>query len=410
MTPKQFAELLEGDPRKEQFARISLPINYPALKISKTLTGANEIYAFVTTQVKGYSKMQELSPSIANSKVAFENAKSKIEELVSASNPEYYSWENALRPIIRDQYTFDHPATRFIVKLENESPQYLPGALIYFSDRPLNGISDKNTFLGFLLAAEFENLGLNSLLKRSRLELEAIEKSRTAVEESTTEITASLAEYMDNASKKVKDFENTIDEITSQKSEELDKWVSNRKDHLDQLFVEATVKQTTLEDTYQSKLRLEPAAQYWNQRATALRKDGQKWICWLIVDIGISVGILISVLLMISNGTIADVFKDVGAAVKWSIVFITLVSFMAYGLRILSRLAFSSFHLARDAEEREQLAYVFLSLSKDANLDETQRNLITQSLFSRSDSGLLREESSPTMPGNIIDKVTQKAS
>ena len=64
---------------------------------------------------------------------------------------------------------------------------------------------------------------------------------------------------------------------------------------------------------------------------------------------------------------------------------------------------FSSFHLARDAEERERLTLFYLSLIKDATISQEDRNLVLQSLFSRSDTGMLKDEGSPTMPG-IFEK------
>ncbi|WP_370458218.1 DUF6161 domain-containing protein [Cellvibrio sp. KY-GH-1] len=55
----------------------------------------------------------------------------------------------------------------------------------------------------------------------------------------------------------------------------------------------------------------------------------------------------------------------------------------------------------RDAQERKLLTYLYLSLNKDNQLDQNSREIILQSLFSRSDSGLLSGDSSPTMPGGL---------
>ena len=87
---------------------------------------------------------------------------------------------------------------------------------------------------------------------------------------------------------------------------------------------------------------------------------------------------------------------------------ITLISFIAYAIRVISKLTFSSFHLVRDAEEREQLTYVYLALHKEKGIDQTERHLVMQSLFSRADTGLLKDDASPTMPGNIVDKFVTK--
>jgi len=68
---------------------------------------------------------------------------------------------------------------------------------------------------------------------------------------------------------------------------------------------------------------------------------------------------------------------------------------------------FSNFHLARDAEEREKLTYLYLALISNGQFNEDERKIVMQSLFSRSDTGLLKEDSSPTMPGvnSLFDKI-----
>lgn len=48
---------------------------------------------------------------------------------------------------------------------------------------------------------------------------------------------------------------------------------------------------------------------------------------------------------------------------------------------------------------------VYLALLKDGNIEEKNRTIILQSLFSRVDTGLLGVDRSPTMPGlDLINK------
>jgi hypothetical protein len=95
-------------------------------------------------------------------------------------------------------------------------------------------------------------------------------------------------------------------------------------------------------------------------------------------------------------------------AIKWTILYITLISFIAYCIRALTKVMFSSFHLARDCEERYTLTYFYLSLLKDTKVDEQDRQLIMQSLFSRAETGLLKDDSSPTMPNDALSKIITK--
>lgn len=67
--------------------------------------------------------------------------------------------------------------------------------------------------------------------------------------------------------------------------------------------------------------------------------------------------------------------------------------------------------MSRDAKEREQLSYYYLSLIKAKAITDRERALIINSLFSRSDTGLLKGDSAPTMATNIsdiIETVTKK--
>jgi hypothetical protein len=114
--------------------------------------------------------------------------------------------------------------------------------------------------------------------------------------------------------------------------------------------------------------------------------------------------LLVTVLFLITSGALKEMFTKTGSAVRLSILFITLISFLAYGIRTFAKLMFSSYHLSRDAEEREQLAYVYLALKKEQGIDDTERHLIMQSIFSRADSGLLKTDASPSMPGINLDK------
>lgn len=89
-------------------------------------------------------------------------------------------------------------------------------------------------------------------------------------------------------------------------------------------------------------------------------------------------------------------------AIRGIIILATIISFGAYLIRLFVKMTLSSFHLERDSEEREQLTHVYLALVNENKIDKSERDFILQSLFSRADTGLLGNDSGPTMPG--IDK------
>lgn len=77
---------------------------------------------------------------------------------------------------------------------------------------------------------------------------------------------------------------------------------------------------------------------------------------------------------------------------------------MAFCIKAITKVMFSSFHLSRDCEERYTLTYFYLSLLKESNIDAEEKKLIIQSLFSRAETGLLKEDGSPTMPNDVVGK------
>ena len=67
--------------------------------------------------------------------------------------------------------------------------------------------------------------------------------------------------------------------------------------------------------------------------------------------------------------------------------------------------SFTNMLSASDAQERHQLTYQYLSLLQANAIEEKDREIILQSLFSRADTGLLKGDSSPTMPDGFMNQI-----
>ena len=162
-------------------------------------------------------------------------------------------------------------------------------------------------------------------------------------------------------------------------------------------FLEKSKTETgKLEQIYEEKLRLEKPAEYWKKASQKFESQGRKWVRYLI---GFLVAGIISFAVFFRYWLMGQEIPVELDTVQGIVIFSTMLALFAFLVRILSRLAFSAFHLMRDAEEREQLTYLYLSLTKEKTIDQKSRNLILQALFSRSETGLLSGESGPSMPG-----------
>ena len=87
-------------------------------------------------------------------------------------------------------------------------------------------------------------------------------------------------------------------------------------------------------------------------------------------------------------------------AIRGCLMLIVMTSVAGYLLHVFTKLAMSSFHLARDYRERFQLTRVYLALMKSGDIkgDQQSKTIVMQSLFSRSDTGLLKGDNAMKLP------------
>jgi hypothetical protein len=158
--------------------------------------------------------------------------------------------------------------------------------------------------------------------------------------------------------------------------------------------------------SHNEQLEFEVPLRTWIKASEGYNKKG---VAFLRLLIGLTVFscLALVVLLLQTPDTVLLMFSgaDKSAAIRWSFTFFILIGFLAYTLRAVVRAMFSSFHLARDADERALLTKYYLGLIRKGALEPNDRAIIMQSLFSRSDTGLLKDDGSPTMAGDLIAKM-----
>jgi hypothetical protein len=258
------------------------------------------------------------------------------------------------------------------------------------------------------MAYEFTLKDHTKILERRNSEKASIGKIRSDFSNYLNESETQIVDYIKRTNNEFNDYSAKIDEMKSSKEKLFEEWFSASKETFSQFDTNSNNKVGDLEKAYEALLSLKKPADYWKKRATVLKKEGQGFLKWLVGLVLFGCITLYLLLWLTPEGMLLSFIKGQASAIKWSIVYITFISLLAFGIKAISKVMFSSFHLARDAEEREQLTYVYLAMIKDAAIDEKDRSLIMQSLFSRSDTGLLKEDSSPTMPGGIVDKIIQR--
>lgn len=206
-----------------------------------------------------------------------------------------------------------------------------------------------------------------------------------------------------------REVENVKERLTNH-IEDSDKWFKDKTDSYNKYVNEKNEILAGLEKLYQEKLRLEAPATYWNIFRKKYQHSGIIWIalCGLVGSL-----IAIACLYLLNNLPDQLFIGDrisVENTIKWTILLALLFSTGFYLFRLFMKLGLSSFHLSRDANERLQLTYQYLSLLKENAVDEKHKEIIMQSLFSRADTGLLKGDSGPTMPDSLINQILKNIS
>ena len=287
-------------------------------------------------------------------------------------------------------------------------PDSFPSAYNFITGDVNRAFDDKDNIIGTLLAYEFSLKDNSQISERKSSERVSLSRIRNEFHKHLSDAETNFNDFLRKTNEKYDEYSLIINQTKESKETLFNDWFKSANDAFILFDEQANQKMKDLERTYEEHLRLKKPADYWNKRAVVLKAEGFRFIYWLVGLVLFGCTTLYMLLWLTPEGMLLSFIKGQGNAIKWSIVYITFISLLVFGIKAIAKAMFSAFHLSRDAEEREQLTYVYLALIKEAAVDEKDKSLIMQSLFSRSDTGLLKEDSAPTMPGNFADKIIHR--
>jgi len=418
MDIKSFRKLVVDSPIKDKLNSLEATLNYPILNTTKQFKGIQSIYKFILDQVIGWNEVDKIPIYLSPSKTHFEKLKVKIIQLsdyFNETNQNHFdnNWRAFLSEFTKDRNSNNHynflidcPETDFILKVNKQNAKGIQGAIDFIIGSNLNINGNKDYFVGVLYGYEFRNQNDSEILQRRNNEKVSLSKVRDKYNEYIIEAEQQLNGYLSDVQNNLTEHFSNVDKLKTDKNKNFEDWFNGVQKGFDVFFKNSSDSIKNNEDLYREKLRLEAPAKYWKDRAEKLKKEGDKHLNWLIWISVIAASLLFTLLILLGTEYFNESFNNNVKGIKWSIILITIVSLLAFSIKILSKMTFSAFHLSRDAEEREQLTHFYLALKKDTTIEPEERQLILQSLFSRADTGLLKEDSSPTMPTSIVEKFT----
>lgn len=232
---------------------------------------------------------------------------------------------------------------------------------------------------------------------------ENLENITKIVEELAQQTTEATALAKENEEKSERYFAG----ISLEKKSKFTEWNKDFKakenrweTKIDNLISEKNTVFNELENTYQEKLKLEAPVKLWEG---IMKRNFRKAVCFGVATILLMLATFYSVYHM--YGVWAKMTETLEshpwlAFSKGAVLTGTVIGLFVYAIKTTSKLLMSSLHLYSDAEERKALTYAYLSMVQDGKLDsESDRQIILQSLFSRTDTGLHSESSGPIIPG-----------
>lgn len=411
MELKELTELIAKSEYKEQLEKIALTINF--YDGDKTINGLYDLYKLIQEEKLAWSSLaipRDSATRLRDSEELFTRLGSAIDDFIMSltdvtnKSEVRTKWNNVYQNSYVHSYNNQvfsgtDATTHFLVSLEKNKPDnnFVSGALQIV-------LNENSKLKGSMLAYEFL-MKDSELPQRIDKERKSLNKIKSNYEKKLSEANTHLVEHISQSEAKVNEFATKIDELVNTKTTDFDSWDGENKESYNTWIEESTNKIKELEELYTEKLRLEAPATYWQKRASKMSERGNYSLLALVFLVIIGAIIVITVFVNSPANVLPNIAKGDSNAVRWLLVSVTAISLITYGIRSLAKVMYSFYHLARDAEEREQLTHLYLALMKDDKVDKEDRSIVLQSLFSRADTGLLKDVSAPTMPGIAVDKL-----
>ena len=277
-----------------------------------------------------------------------------------------------------------------ILKYIDKSNHFISGFRMGMLIKSTDSITaTPDTFQGFYAAMIFRN-AFEYYAQTSK-------ENILTFENNIEEASKSFSELNQNYTKAFLNQEKRLELFANQTNDHFAKFAEKSETQ----FKDANVRLEKMEELYREKLRLEAPAKYWSKLKTNYSIKGYIWLGISVLCAIVIVKFLL--VLLLNDYTILSPDVHWIENFKNSAIITILASIGIYLIRLTTKLALSSYHLSDDARERENLSYFYLALIEKGAVTDKERALVLNALFSRSDTGLLKGDSAPSMPSNITD-------
>ena len=292
----------------------------------------------------------------------------------------------------------DHPYIRPFVEYHIEHGKEVAAAFINYAVKSGVSLETVPKFLGTMLA--YECLHPDPIRENRRDgERRSLEGLRDLLQAETERLQQWGTDTRGEANKWLKAAQSKAEQLQSENKKKGEKQIVDQGMKFDRQMKSWKQEKEDLDSLYAEVLRWREPAKHWKNAAAEHKCQGLIAISVLFLMIVAGLGLLGFLIYGWLQGQKIGVDLDTLHGV---VFFGSIMAVYGFFIRVLSRLAFSSFHLMRDAKEREQLTYLYLSLSETDSSEKESRDIVLRALFSRSQTGLLANESGPSIPAEVV--------
>lgn len=213
------------------------------------------------------------------------------------------------------------------------------------------------------------------------------------IKTSLSEITSQKDDYVNfmnteknNYKKWYEESNKQINQLYNESKQKYDEFLSNSKSSIEQI-----------KKTYSDELKVEEPAAFMEKKAKSYMRSS---IWWGVATVILSIILLLLMYLILdpdiemNEKLITIKLFSNQMPVYSSIIIFSMIALVIFVIKLFIKMTLSSKHLSEEYHQKYVLTYFYLSLLNDGKLEQKQADVILATLFSKADTGLIKNDTS----------------
>jgi len=292
----------------------------------------------------------------------------------------------------RQIFTADAPFAEFVKELSIDNPRDAAAALAYFLDFNF-GNWDMLLEKGVQRAADWQR----DFQQRKLHEETSLQSFKQSWDEEFNRQGANA----DDAQERLDHLIKRAEQLITAQQNRFDKKSGEYEDRFNQVLSDAKTELENITKAYDEKMALQASVRYWGLQ--------EKFHRQFMMIFGMATVVVACVTLFglyqYADSFLTETIKtiQVGKLVTAAV----LTTFGVWAVRTCANLFMSHTHLRTDAQERRTMMHTYLALlRKGQGPAEDERQLILQTLFRPSTTGMIKEDAGPSHLVDMLNRLS----